>query len=150
MSAKVEWQRRERDCFKEAFGYSQTAFYATGQMREVVLQRDGYKCVGCGMTDRAHKSEWGRPITIDHKDKNRKNNDLSNLQTLCLRCHGRKDLLSRLRTPKVTDHKDAILSARRRGEPYQEIADNLGFSIASIWKWCKKWECNIDLRRASA
>lgn len=145
--AKVDWQRADRRRFKERHGYSTTAHYATKGMRGAILERDGYRCVKCGMTDLEHKEKWERPITVDHKDRNRKNNDPSNLQTLCLQCHGSKDLLPRLKTPKVATHKDAILTARRRGVPYQQIADHLGFSIASIWKWCRIWGSQIDLRR---
>lgn len=30
--------------------------------------------------------------------------------------------------------------ARAAGESYQGIADDLGFSIAAVWKWCRRWE----------
>lgn len=69
-----------------------------GGNREAAIQRDGERCVHCGMTREEHKAKFGRDITVDHIDgKGRhtpiaqKNNDLSNLQTLCLPCHGRKD-----------------------------------------------------------
>ena len=60
------------------------------------LERDNYRCVKCGMSNKEHQETWGRTITVDHIDGNGryskvKNHDLSNLQTLCLRCHGIKD-----------------------------------------------------------
>ena len=68
-----------------------------GGMREVVLERDEYKCVLCGMTNDEHIKKWGREITVDHIDgsgrnSNTKNNNLDNLRTLCLVCHGKYDI----------------------------------------------------------
>ena len=68
--------------------------------REAVIQRDGEKCVMCGMTRAKHKTKFGRDITVDHKDGNGryadvKNNDPTNLQTLCIPCHAAKDNYNR-------------------------------------------------------
>ncbi len=72
--------------------------YLFGGNRQLVLERDNYKCVKCGMTDKEHRKHWKRSITVDHidgngksKPKKFKNNSLKNLQTLCLICHGTKD-----------------------------------------------------------
>ena len=67
-----------------------------GGRREAVLKRDDYTCQLCGMTNEEHKEEWDKEITIDHKDmtgrySDKHNNDIDNLWTLCLRCHGKKD-----------------------------------------------------------
>lgn len=69
-----------------------------GNNREIAILRDGEKCVSCRMTREEHRRKYNRDITVDHIDgrgrytpKSQKNNDLSNLQTLCLKCHGRKD-----------------------------------------------------------
>jgi 5-methylcytosine-specific restriction endonuclease McrA len=137
---KVSWQRNKRRQFKEENGYSMTAHYGAGRNRKLVLERDSFSCVKCGMTDAQHKAAWNRPITIDHKDKDRTNNTLENLQTLCLKCHGNKDLIQPLRAQIVPAHKAEILARRESGETYQQIADALKFSIASIWKWCKRWD----------
>lgn len=138
--SKLEWQRSMRLRFKAENGFSDTSYYATGKLRNQILMRDNYSCVCCGMTDAEHKAKWKRPITVDHKDKNRKNNIPDNLQTLCLACHGRKDLLPSLRVQKVPIFKNEIITRRNGGESYQSIANSLGFSIAAIWKWSKRWE----------
>lgn len=138
-ATKRDWQRASRRDFKKTHGYSDAAHYGAGKLRAAVLERDGHKCVKCGMTDIEHKAKWGRPITIDHKDKNRKNNTMDNLQTLCLSCHGRKDITRSLIERKVEKFKKEILKRRGSGESYQSIADDLGFSTASIWKWYKRW-----------
>lgn len=136
---KLEWQREKRRKFKEQYGYSEASHYATGGLRQAVLERDKYSCCKCGMTDTEHKAKWGRPITIDHKDRNKKNNTMGNLWTLCLSCHGKKDQLPRLRKPRVPKYKAQILKMRDKGMTYRQIADKLDFSIAAIWKWDKRW-----------
>jgi hypothetical protein len=60
-------------------------------LRDKVLLRDNYQCVKCGMTRLKHLEKWGTDINVDHIDRNRKNNIMENLQTLCLHCHGKKD-----------------------------------------------------------
>ena len=132
---KSAWQRANRAAFRDEHGYSTTAHYSAGGNREPVLKRDGFSCVKCGMTDEEHKAAWGKPITIDHINKDRSDNSLDNLQTLCLTCHGRKDLVPRLREKTV--HKKLPLMTRMRaeGRTYQEIADAAGVSIASAWKY---------------
>lgn len=67
-----------------------------GGNRNKVLKRDGYKCVKCGMDNQEHLKTWGCEITVDHiNNKGRysqeKDHHPDNLQTLCLRCHGKKD-----------------------------------------------------------
>ena len=137
--AKNEWQRRQRQRFHAERGYGMTAYYHTGRLRQAVLERDGYACVKCGMTDAQHKARWSRPITIDHIDKNRQHNALDNLQALCLVCHGRKDLIARLRAPKVPPHREKIMVERRSGWTYQRIADAHGVSVGAVWKWVQRW-----------
>jgi 5-methylcytosine-specific restriction endonuclease McrA len=65
-------------------------------LREQAIQRDGGRCVRCAMTRAQHKLIYNRDITVDHIDGLGRNsavprNELSNLQTLCLPCHGKKD-----------------------------------------------------------
>ncbi len=137
---KLEWQRNHRREFKEAHGFSTAANYSNGKIRLQVLGRDGHACVKCGMTDDQHKAKWNRPITVDHIDKNRKNNAMDNLRTMCLSCHGQKDQLPRLRLQIAPIYKTEIITMRAEGKTYQQIAEALDKSIATIWKWLKKWE----------
>lgn len=69
-----------------------------GGNREAAILRDKEKCVKCGITRSQHRITYGKDITVDHIDgkgklvsKEDKNNELSNLQTLCSKCHGAKD-----------------------------------------------------------
>lgn len=53
-------------------------------LRQVVLERDGYRCRKCGSNS--------RPLQVDHivSLSHGGTNRLDNLQTLCLRCHSLK------------------------------------------------------------
>lgn len=83
---------------KKRAGHSKLSMHRKrfGGLRDDVLKRDDYKCLGCGMTNDEHIQLWNRNLTIDHIDGKGRysdfpHNSLDNLQTLCLRCHGRKD-----------------------------------------------------------
>lgn len=72
--------------------------YGFGGNRLEVLQRDNFKCVKCGMTSQEHMDKWDRQLTIDHIEGKGvwdslggRRNNIDNLQTLCCRCHGKKD-----------------------------------------------------------
>jgi len=138
-SYKAEWQRNQRAQFRKEHGFSTAADYATGGNRAKVLERDGYRCVRCGMTDAEHKAKWDRPITIDHKSKDRSDNSMGNLQTLCLPCHGNKDLIPRLRVCKVDQHKKTIQRMRGEGATYAAISAVVGLSRGTICTAMKKW-----------
>jgi len=67
-----------------------------GGNRKKVLLRDNFECVICGISNEEHKKKFNRNITIDHIDGNgrnskKPNNDMGNLRTLCLSCHGSID-----------------------------------------------------------
>ena len=90
-----------------------------GDLREVTILRDKEKCVMCGMTRKQHKLTFDRDITVNHIDHQSKrsngdnfygipNNDLNNLETLCLRCHGAIDAIKHGRSSKY------LLSLQRR------------------------------------
>lgn len=68
-------------------------------LRESILSRDCYRCVRCAMTQVEHIAKWGKSLTINHKDGNGRNskypnNDPTNLETLCLHCHGLADCMN--------------------------------------------------------
>jgi len=137
---KNEWQRKARSEFQKKHGFSTASNYSNNKIRLEILERDNYSCVACGMTDEQHKARWGRPITVDHKDRNRKNNTHENLQTLCLSCHGRKDQSWYLKLAKAPIYKAEILAMRAEGKSYKNIAHALDLSIGTIWKWTQRWE----------
>jgi len=88
------WQTRNKEKLSEIRRF--------GGNRENAIIRDGEKCVKCNMSREAHRLKYGRDITVDHIDGNGRkmlakdqNNSMENLQTLCLPCHGSKDVARR-------------------------------------------------------
>lgn len=63
--------------------------------RENALDRDGYKCAICGMTNDAHRDTHGCELHVHHIeplatfDTKVAANDLDNLLTLCRPCHAK-------------------------------------------------------------
>lgn len=113
--------------------------------RELVIKRDSEKCIKCGITRDEHKLKYGRDITVDHIDgkgmnapKSEKNNDLSNLQTLCLSCHMRKDTKIRkitLNTAVNIIHMQDALTAEETAELYGLNAEYVNrLQRGVVWK----------------
>lgn len=48
--------------------------------RKIAFNHYGKKCQKCGVDDM-------RVLTVHHKDRNRKNNNIENLEVLCYNCH---------------------------------------------------------------
>lgn len=91
-------KQRALTCSKKCSNLKLKDLNRYGGHRKEILERDKYRCVKCNMTQQEHFDKWGKSLTIDHKDgngfytpKNEKNNEVSNLQTLCLSCHNYKD-----------------------------------------------------------
>lgn len=145
---RAEFQRRH--CDKKDFGDNRLA----------ALARDGYCCVSCGMTNAEHQERWGCTITIDHIDGQgfghpNPNNDLDNLQTLCLPCHGRKDGARADRSEQVwasgEAHPRAKLTVdlvaqmrrdRRAGATYPQLAEKYGVVTTVAYNACigRSWK----------
>ena len=98
--------------------------------RKQTLIRDGYKCVLCNSIKRIH---------VHHKDESRKlgknkiNNNLDNLITLCFVCH----LKVHKKVPAFI-HTKKIISLRRIGLSMKEIADDLDIGMAAVAFTLKK------------
>ena len=65
------------------------------EAKEYIIEKDGYKCSECGI------SEWnGKPLTLEchHIDGVKKNNRVSNLKMLCVNCHSQTDNYKKIKT----------------------------------------------------
>ena len=86
-----EWDRRNPEKIRAA--RDKERFNGN---RQKALERDGFKCQDCGMTEKTQMELFGRGLTVDHIDCKGvcsliKNHKLENLRTLCHRCHPIKD-----------------------------------------------------------
>ena len=57
--------------------------YFDNTLKEKIRDRDNYRCQFCNKT----QIENGRFLSVHHIDYNKKNNDINNLISLCLKCH---------------------------------------------------------------
>jgi len=55
------------------------------KLRELIRERDGYKCKLCGMPE----AEDIRRLDVHHIDYNKRNDDPNNLISLCRSCHAK-------------------------------------------------------------
>ncbi len=113
-----------------------------GGNREKAIERDNHKCVDCGMTREEHLKIWNRDITVDHIDGNgcnkpasKKNNDMENLKTLCLICHGKKETRNGRAKKKLTKIKATEIRKRyKRGKTRMiDVAEEYGVTRTTIY-----------------
>jgi len=142
-----EQERRQRE-LDGRIRYNDQSRYLGNRIK--ALDRDEWKCVWCGMTERTHQLQFGRGLNVDHIDgrgrsATQKNHILSNLQTLCCRCHTKKDN-PRFRTfiPRLYGDKNpaarltwnAVRRIRREYAPrrgmYVRLAIRYGVSESTI------------------
>jgi transposase-like protein len=94
------------------------------------LKRDNYTCQHCG-SSRLFNKFGQRILIVHHLDDSRKtgnlNNDISNLVTLCKKCHGNIHLNNKERE-NVESRRGMVLELRENGLSFTEIGKKLGVS----------------------
>jgi len=96
--------------------------------REILIKLLGGKCEICGSTEN---------LELHHKDRNPKNNDPSNIQLLCRKCHRR--IHGWKQRPKKNYRFDRMVTFRVESS-LLERARELGLNISKI--------CREALKRA--
>ena len=98
-----------------------------GVLLPYLIKIRGHQCEEC------KNKEWlGQPITLQvhHKDGDRTNNELENLQLLCPNCHSYTDNFgSKNRKKKISD--EDFLSALQKESSIRQALFSLGLSDAS-------------------
>jgi hypothetical protein len=58
----------------------------TEALKSIIRDRDNHRCTDCGCPE----SENIKNLDVHHIDNNKNNNELSNLISLCMRCHRKR------------------------------------------------------------
>jgi hypothetical protein len=73
--------------WKGGIGYLPYGPEFNRKYKRLIRERDGYKCVRCGMTQEEHKAKHRVGLHVHHLDHDKFNNDPSNLVTSCAACN---------------------------------------------------------------
>ena len=124
---KKEYQNNKQDYLKRAKDRANQARFDGNYYK--VLERDNYTCQHCGATD--------RKLEVHHKDgngrgKEKPNNDLSNLITLCKPCHAMENAKYNTRCPLIPLTKEQIEAAIASTKTLKEAAELLGVSFPTL------------------
>ena len=65
----------------------------TKKLKEQIRERDGNKCVVCGMTKKLHLKKYNRDLEVHHKDHIKSNCNKDNLETRCKKCNIKDNLI---------------------------------------------------------
>ena len=88
-----------------------------------------YKCECCGL------SEWNNiPITLQahHKDGDKTNNELNNLQLLCPNCHSQTENYCSKNISKVPVSDDDLIAALQKQPSIRQALLSVGLSDGSV------------------
>jgi len=99
-------------------------FKTKKELRKFILERDNYICRTCGR-EVLQLEDPGLLPHIHHKDDNRDNNDLDNLETLCSRCHS------------LTRRVYIVPSPLPTGRSALSVAKGLGISKNTLYRWIR-------------
>lgn len=115
------------------------------ELRRRVLERDGHKCVWCGVG-----ASWNdKPLTlqVDHIDGDRRNNSEENLRTMCPNCHSQTDTYTFNKTKSDFDNRlkkylEGMTKEQIQGfffdHTYDQIVEITGTSHRSLRKYVKE------------
>ena len=92
-SYRKKYIQEHKEEIRERNRTSRNNIYFGGKCEEV-FKRDNWQCQKCGMSPEQSILLFNHRLAIHHIDGNgagteEENNDLDNLITLCIRCHGR-------------------------------------------------------------
>jgi len=105
------------------------------ELRRRVLERDGHKCVWCGVG-----ASWNdKPLTlqVDHIDGDRRNNSEENLRTMCPNCHSQTDTYTFNKTKSDFDNRlKKYLEGMTKEQIQKFFLDHTHKEIVDITETC--------------
>ena len=99
------------------------------KLRQAVLAIKEHKCEHCGLT---HWLDQPISLQVHHKDGDRKNNELSNLELLCLNCHSQTDTFGSKNIKKAKVSDEDLLSALTTYSTIRQALLSVGLSDGSV------------------
>ena len=100
------------------------------------MERDGYKCIKCGKKPPTTKLHIHHLDGNGHQDKDfngLENNDLSNLITLCVKCHALEHKVEFKMNPNL----EMMQEMRNQGLSYQDIGNEFKISRQRVHQLLK-------------
>jgi 5-methylcytosine-specific restriction endonuclease McrA len=91
---EVNWMRGRTKELSPNYCGGKTSYrgFDWNNIKRRVKERDEFKCVSCGLTEKENLKLTGQVLQVDHIIPYRvtEDNSMKNLQTLCNKCHGEK------------------------------------------------------------
>lgn len=86
-------------------------------LREEVLERDGYECRFCGITEDEHKEKYNKSLSLHHiiKERDGGKTEADNLITVCKKCHMTLE----------NTQADALSKIKKEEHGYQDLIDKI-------------------------
>lgn len=81
--------KENHHCWKGGISKEPYGFEFDEKLRNEIRKRDSYECQNCNMTEEEHIVVLGKVLAVHHIDYDKKNNNKSNLITLCDQCNSR-------------------------------------------------------------
>jgi hypothetical protein len=73
--------------YKDGLSKLPYSYKFTSILRELIKERDSFKCQHCNITQEEHLEKYNRDIEVHHIDYNKFNCDENNLITVCKKCN---------------------------------------------------------------
>jgi len=78
---------KEHPCWNGGISKVRYPSVFNNELKLSIRSRDEFKCCKCGKTEQEELKELNRVLCVNHIDYDKKNCDINNLNTLCLRCN---------------------------------------------------------------
>ena len=140
---RMNWGKNKLT-IKEDKVFKENSFCKKETIKKYFLNKKEYKCEKCGIE---HWNNEYIPLEIHHKDGNRKNNTIDNLELLCPNCHSQTETFRGRNTNKgvkiVSDEE--LLESLKSSDSINNALLKVGLSGSGNYKRVYKLLKNVDI-----